>query len=97
MKKIFVYFIILSVLSYIAIKTHGSLDGNKDAEKLLRKVGMSEKLDAGVVVTQKDKGLIRIKDNGVYITHYMIVGPNSAAEPNITIERNVTVLPTPII
>lgn len=91
-KKIILSILVLSLLGGVAvIKINGALNGSKEAEGILRSAGMSEKLDAGVTVSQRQTGLLDIKDGGVYFTHYMIMGPNSAADPDITIDSEVEI------
>lgn len=95
MKKTIALVIILLLFGGIAaVRTHGSFQADKEAEKVLRSMGMGENLDAGVTVTQQKNGLLAVKDQGVYITHYMIMGPNTSAEPNISIDSNVDIQPS---
>lgn len=92
MKKIIALAIILLLLGgIVSVRTFGSFEVEKKAEKYLRSMGLDEKLDAGVVVSQREKSLISIKDQGIYLTHYTIMGPNETADANIVVDAKVEI------
>lgn len=61
--------------------------------KFMQKVGLQKELHAPVKVSTDESGLLSIADEGTFIVQYMIVGAESAREPNVVVASDVKIPP----
>ena len=66
-------------------------DARQEVIKFMLKAGLKKELYAPVRVGTDESGLLSIADEGTFVVQYMIVGAESACEPNVVVASDVNV------
>jgi pimeloyl-ACP methyl ester carboxylesterase len=69
-------------------------DAREGVVRFMEMAGLEGYLAAGVEVGRNDAGVLEIADGGTFVVQYMIVGPESAAEPNVVVDAGVEIAAT---
>jgi hypothetical protein len=72
-------------------------DKEEMRKKIIEMIGdspMAKELNTPVKIALDDKGCVSITDSGNYFFQYVIEGPEACTEPNIVIDKNVTIPPS---
>jgi hypothetical protein len=84
-------YILLCILT-VAI-CFAEFDAREEVIRLMENSKFEKYLTAPVKITQTDKGLLSIRDKGIYAFQHELIAPAVSADPNIVIDKGVTVNP----
>ena len=93
-RKIIFYLVVVFLTTFSLEAAIADGDGRQKVEDALRKAGLGKKLDAGVVVSADENGVVCIADEGSYLMQYMVVEPNVSADTNLVIDPNIKIPPS---